>query len=260
MLYYHGPNNESNQVKVLRQIFSKLQSINFDDNAQLILAGDWNMIFDKFLDAMGGTPSLKFNSLKQLQSLMVDYDLSDIWRARNPTFRQFTWRQTNPVKLRCLNFFLISNSLQFDVRLCKFLSPVQSDHSPIVLKISSCAKSELRGRGYWKFNNSFTEDLLFVESLQDEIKTVSSSFRDDQDPRVNWEFLKYKIFRFSKRYANVKAEETKIKRVFLENRVLDLEKQMVNSLSISDTLVADYEGAKTDLENLYNYIADGAIL
>ena len=39
------------------------------------------MIFDKFLDAMGGTPSLKFNSLKQLQSLMVDYDLSDIWRA-----------------------------------------------------------------------------------------------------------------------------------------------------------------------------------
>ena len=89
---------------------------------------------------------------------------------------------------------------------------------------------------------------------------MSSSFRDDQDPRVNWEFLKYKIFRFSKRYANEKAEERKRKRVFLENRVLDLEKQMVNSLSISDTLVAAYEGAKTDLENLYNYITDGAIL
>ena len=42
--------------------------------------------------------------------------------------------------------------------------------------------------------------------------------------------------------------------------MLDLEKQMVNSPSISDILVADYEGAKTDLENLYNYIADGAIL
>ena len=142
---------------------------------------------------------------------MVDYDLSDIWRARNPTFRQFTWRQTNPVKLRCLDFFLISNSLQFDVRLCKFLSPVQSDHSPIVLKISSCTKSDLKGRGYWKFNNSLTEDPLFVESLQDEIKTVSSSFRDDQHPRVNWEFLKYKIFRFSKHYANDKAEERKRK-------------------------------------------------
>ena len=35
---------------------------------------------------------------------------------------------------------------------------------------------------------------------------------------------------------------------------------MVNSPSISDALVTDYEGAKTELENLYNYIADGAIL
>ena len=39
------------------------------------------MIFDKFLDAMGGTLSLKFKSLKQIQSLMVDYDLSDIWSS-----------------------------------------------------------------------------------------------------------------------------------------------------------------------------------
>ena len=196
------------------------------------------MIFNKFLDAMGGTPSLKFNSLKQLQSLMVDYDLSDIWRAQNPTFRLFYLEtKTSPVKLRRLDFFLISNSLQFDVRLCKFLSPMQSDHSPIVLKISSCAKSDLRDRGYWKFNNSLTEDPLSVESLQDEIKTVSSNFKDEQDPHVNWEFVKYKIFRFSKRYANEKAEKRKRKRVFLENKVLDLEKQMVNSPSISDALV-----------------------
>ena len=121
-------------------------------------------------------------------------------------------------------FFLISNSLQFDVRLYKFLSPIQSDHSPIVLKISSCAKSVLRGRGYRKCYNSLTEDPLF-------------------DPRVNWEFLKYKIFRFAKRYANEKAEKRKRKWVL---DMLDLEKQMVNSPSIFDTLVTDYEVAKTE--------------
>ena len=89
---------------------------------------------------------------------------------------------------------------------------------------------------------------------------MSSNFKDEQDPRFNWEFLKYKIFRFSKHYANEKAEKRKRRRVFLENKVLDLEKQMVNSPGISGTLVTDYEGAKTELENLYNYIADGAIL
>ena len=31
---------------------------------------------------------------------------------------------------------------------------------------------------------------------------------------------------------------------------------MVNSPSISDALVTDYEGAKTELENLYNHITD----
>ena len=41
------------------------------------------MIFDRLLDALEDTPSLNFNSLKQLQSLMVDYDLSNISRARN---------------------------------------------------------------------------------------------------------------------------------------------------------------------------------
>ena len=207
------------------------------------------MIFDKFLDAMGGTTSLKLNSLKQLQLMMVDYDHTDIWRAQNLTFSQCTWRQTNPVKLRCFTFLLISNDLQFDVRLYKFLLPIQNDNSPIGLKFSSCAKSDLRGRGYRKFDNLLTKDPLFIESLQDEIKTVSSSFKDEHDPRVNWEFLKYKIFRFSKIHANEKSRKRKKKWVFLENKVLALEKQMVNSPSISDTLFADYEGAKTRLEN-----------
>ena len=87
---------------------------------------------------------------------------------------------------------------------------------------------------------------------------MSSYFKDEQDPRVNWEFLKCKILRFSKRYA--KREKRKRERVFLENKVLDSKKQMVNSPSISNLLVTDYEGAKTKLENLYDYIADGAIL
>ena len=92
------------------------------------------------------------------------------------------------------------------MRLCKFLSLIQDDHSPIVLKTSSCAKSDLRGRGY-----SLTKHPLFVESLQDEFKTVSSNFKDEQNSRVNWEFLKYKTFRFSKRYDNEKAEKRKRK-------------------------------------------------
>ena len=93
LINYYAPNIELNQVKKLQQIKSNLQNMSINDNTQFILTGDWNLIFDRSLDAVGGSPTLKFNSLKEIQSLMIDYELLDIWRARNPPLRQFTWRQ-----------------------------------------------------------------------------------------------------------------------------------------------------------------------
>ena len=157
---------------------------------------------------MGGSPSLKFKSLQKLQSTMIDYNLVDIWRTRNPNLRQFTWRRTNPVIMRRLDFLKISNELQYDVKSCMQLTPVRSVHSPIVLHISSM--SELtRGKGYWKFNNCPTADKDFVEKLRTYINDVKSTFNGHQDSRINWEFLKYKIRRFSNRYTLEQAENEK---------------------------------------------------
>ena len=70
-----------------------------DDSVHFVLGGDWNLIFDKALDFMGESPSLKYSSLKRLQSIMIDFNLVDIWRVRNPSFRQFTWLGSNPPKM-----------------------------------------------------------------------------------------------------------------------------------------------------------------
>ena len=83
-----------------------------DDSVQLVLGGDWNPIFDKTLDFLGGSPSLKYSSLKRLQSIMIDFNLVDVWRVRNPSFRQFTWRRSNSPKMSRIDFFLISNEMQ----------------------------------------------------------------------------------------------------------------------------------------------------
>ena len=84
---------ELNQVKKLQQIKSNLQNMSINENTQFILTGDWNLIFDRSLDALGGSPTIEFNAFREIQPLMIDYELLDIWRARNPTLRQFTWRQ-----------------------------------------------------------------------------------------------------------------------------------------------------------------------
>ena len=106
LINYYGPNSEPRQVKTIKQIASRLKDLAIEDNVQYILAGNWNLIFDRSLDAMGGSPSLKCNALKELKSIMIDYNLVDIWRARNPNPRQFTWRRSSPIKLRCLDLSL----------------------------------------------------------------------------------------------------------------------------------------------------------
>ena len=46
-------NSEPSQVKTIKQIASRLKDLEIEDNVQYILAGDWNLIFDRSLDAMG---------------------------------------------------------------------------------------------------------------------------------------------------------------------------------------------------------------
>ena len=70
-----------------------------------MLGGDWNLISNSSLDALGGKPSLKSNSLKQVYDLMTKFDLIDIWRIRNPALRQFSWRRKLPeMKMRRPDF------------------------------------------------------------------------------------------------------------------------------------------------------------
>ena len=46
---------------------------------------------------------------------MMENDLVDIWRIRNPDNKKFTWRQKNPLIRRRLDYWFISGMLQEDV-------------------------------------------------------------------------------------------------------------------------------------------------
>ena len=64
LINYYGSNGNTDQVKVLKQPAIHLRNISAEQNITCILGGDWNLIFDKSLDVMGGSRSLKYNSLK----------------------------------------------------------------------------------------------------------------------------------------------------------------------------------------------------
>ena len=96
------------------------------------------------MNSFGEKAVLKRKAIFQLKTIMSNFDLVDIWRVRNPTLK--------------LDFFLISNDLQFGVESCENLCPLSSDHSPVKLKLQTDS-ADYRGRGYWKFNGSLLENI-----------------------------------------------------------------------------------------------------
>ena len=112
LVNYYAPNVEFQQLKLLDELNHIFNSFEIAENTMFIWGGDFNMIFDTTLDADGGFPKLKINSLSKLLSMMSENDLCDIFRVRNTDTRRFSWRRKIPFKQRRLDFFLVSDSMQ----------------------------------------------------------------------------------------------------------------------------------------------------
>jgi len=91
---------------------------------------------DADLDHFGGQIETK-SAVKNVQDIMLEYNLIDIWRLRNPDKRQFTWRKRNPIIQRRIDFWLVSDDLQDDVKKAEIIPAIKSDHSAISLSVNS---------------------------------------------------------------------------------------------------------------------------
>ena len=180
---YYAPNDQQSQVTIMKEIVEKLKTIPVDKTTSYIWGGDWNCVLNKSLDALGGVLLLKKESVDQIKALMAEFDLIDIWRVRNPTYRKFTWRRSKPVTLRRLDYFLVSSHMELDIASCGFYTQIQSDHSPVFLKISPLADA-YRGPGYWKFNNSLVSDPIYIEKTRELISEIKTNSFDFDDIRV----------------------------------------------------------------------------
>ena len=97
------------------------------------------MYLDTKLDADGGNPKLKVNSLTQLEIILKENDLYDIFLVQNPYVRHFSWHQRMPFKQRRLDYIFVFNSLQEFVTQIEIIRSVLSDHSTIILKLRPLA-------------------------------------------------------------------------------------------------------------------------
>ena len=98
------------------------------------MAGNFNLFFNPKLDVARGYPTLKRKSFAKLTDLKKAYDLCDIWQIGNTKVKQFTFTQQrfSGFIQRRLDYFFISNGFQEFASTTDILTPISTDHSPVL--------------------------------------------------------------------------------------------------------------------------------
>ena len=252
----YKPNNEAEQLLTLSEFCNFLNKIDDIKNKKIILGGDFNAYFDSKLDASGGKPTIKKQTIAKLIEILETFDLCDIWRIRNPNLRRVSFRQNHfsGYIQRRLDYFFISNILQEATKKTDILAAFSTDHSPIYFSLSK-QHHLINGRGLWKFNNSLINNEDFIEKMSLHIKNTLKVFDNENisDDQVKWEYLKYEVRKFTIHYSKNLAKSIRDERIKSEEKIKNLEKNGVSDLNNNQ----EYINCKSNLESIYQTKVDG---
>ena len=248
LINIYNANTESEQLGTLLDKVKDIQSKN------IVLGGDFNVIFVISLESLGGDPCLKKKSIAKLIQIKEKFDLCDIWRIRNPKIKCFTFQQQHIPGFiqRRLDYFFLSNLLQELVNKTDILAAFSTDHSPLLFSLK-LRTDENRGKGLWKFNNSLSMNSNFQTKMKCLIKSTLETLDTGRinDLQVRWEYLKYEIRKFSIEFSKLQAQNTKKEKMFLENKLKKLE----NNTNCMENL--EYIDCRNKLDKIYEQIING---
>ena len=139
-LYFPTRDKEKMQIEFL-SIVDKVISEMLAPEYTIVLGGDFNVIMNKKLDYMGLNMPVKTKFNDKFEEFFIKYDLEDIWRKRNPSEKQFTFKRKQPFVQTRLDYWLISASMEKLVHSCDILPSITPDHSGIKLKFRNLVEN-----------------------------------------------------------------------------------------------------------------------
>ena len=138
-------------------------------------------------DGAGGSPKEKGSVIQKFLNdiclCWFSYDLIDIWRIRNPDSTLLTWRQKKPPTQRPLDFGLINDFCEDEVKETSIKTAIKTDHSAIIIFFNSLDEPR-RGPSYWKFISSLIEDENYISTFGDKVPDWLEKFKDVTDKSV----------------------------------------------------------------------------
>ena len=254
----YGPNRDNELVAFYHSVLETIVKNKFNEIDNIIFGGDFNCPLNPVLDKRGGILIPRQSVINAIEQLQLELDLHDIWRIRNPTTRSFTWSQSQPLIFARLDFWLISNSLSDNVSNVDIIPSIKTDHSCIILELQD-VDAEVKGPGIWKLNCSLLSDKLYVDEINHMIPIWLQEGREDlTDPRSVWDWVKYNIKKYSRKYAMNKSKQSKAEEELVSKAFHDAHLIFQNNPS-QENLV-NLNSLKERIDKLYQKKVEGIIV
>ena len=189
--------------------FQQIAKLLRDREEKKILIGDYNLTLDVEMDRLN-TYCNNSRSLQEVENMMEEFCLRDIWRDRNPNERQYSWIK-NTVrgqdrKASRIDFALISGGLDQMTEMVLHISSVMTDHRAVYMVIETIENT--RGTGCWKFNNMLLQNQEYIEYINKEIESCLQI--GGEEPISDWEKLKQRVKKATIAFSRNKTREDKI--------------------------------------------------
>ena len=130
----YAPCPTTQKIDFYRHVNHVIEENTRNKDADIILAGDLNLVMDNRKDIIAGE---KHNDreVEALQDFILNTDLNDLWRLQHEDQREYTWSRNNPFIARRLGYIFTSSALLPYVEISEIKSITFSDHRLVKIEI-----------------------------------------------------------------------------------------------------------------------------
>lgn len=213
----------------------------------LVCAGDFNIILNPNLDTTNRMR--KGSSIeKQINKLLQELGLLDIWRHLHRSDREFTFFSArHNVHSRIDYFFMLKKDYHI-VKDCKIGQRDISDHSGLNLKLHLMEKPKIT---LWRLNTGLLNNETFKTEMRDKLKTyLEYNDNGEVNPVILWDAAKAYI------RGEIIAKSTSLKKEKAKT-LLDLQDQLkkleqAHSVNKDPIILEQMRPVKQELDKLYS--------
>ena len=225
-------NNTQNRVSIINiyapniecpEFFQEIEQYLIKANSHKMLVGDFNLTLQPEFDRQE-TIERHPKAVDRLKNIMIDWNLVDLWRIRNPGSKYFTWYRTKPKYIASrIDYMLISEGLTTLTENITHLTGIRTDHSCVFASVKIDYNS--RGPGYWKLNTSLIENEQYIHQTKELINDKLTEY--GHLPIIEkWELTKQKVAEHSKQFAKAVKNKRNLLIADISEELADLEEKI----------------------------------